>query len=160
MSKGLIMGVFSLLAFIAGIAAAIKLSAIVSQWLDANTGIGTIWLPVISFAVVFIGVVLLVKWGAGMIENIVDFAMLGWINKIGGALMYIMLYGFLISVALFYLSKSGIISEDQIAASRLFPVLQPMGPWVIDGIGLIIPIFKDLFQQLTDFFERIKTTPA
>lgn len=152
------MGVFSLLAFVAGIAAAMKLSTVVAEWLDANTSIGTIWLPVISFAVVFIGVVMLVKWGAGMVENVVDLAMLGWINKIGGALIYIMLYGFLISVVLFYLSKAGFISEEQITASRLYPVLQPMGPWVIDGLGLVIPIFKDLFQELADFFDRIKTT--
>lgn len=160
MSKGLIMGVFSLLAFVAGIAAAMKFSAIVSEWLETNTDIGTIWLPIISFGVVFIGVVLLVKWAGGMLENVIDFAMLGWINKIGGAIMYVMLYAFIISVVLFYISKAGIIGVEQIKASRLYPVLQPMGPWVIDGIGLIIPVFKDLFQQLSDFFERINPTEA
>mgnify|MGYP000025212124 CR=1 FL=1 len=156
LTKGLIMGVFSLLAFIAGIAAAVKLSAVVAAWLQSNSNIGTTWLPVISFALVFIAVVLIVRWSAKLIENIADFAFLGWVNKIGGALMYMTLYAFILSVVFFYMNQLGILTNTATSDSKLYQLLQPFGPFVVDGIGKIIPIFKDLFNQLTNFFGNIK----
>ncbi len=157
LKKGLIMGVFSLLAFIAGIAAALKLSAVVAIWLQENSNIGITWLPVISFALVFIGVVLLIKWGAKLIENIADIALLGWVNKGGGALMYLAIYGLIISVAFFYLKQLGILTDAATSESKLYHLLQPFGPFVIDGIGKILPIFKDLFNQLSTFFGNIES---
>lgn len=150
------MGVFSLLAFIAGIAAALKLSAVVAIWLQKNSNIGTTWLPVISFALVFIGIVLLIRWAAKLIENIVDFALLGWVNKGGGALMYVILYAFILSVVLFYMAQLGILTDAATSDSKLYQTLQPFGPYVMDGIGRIIPLFKDLFNQLSTFFGSIK----
>ncbi len=49
LSKGFIVGIFSLLAFIIGLAAAIKFSAIVAAYLSKNVISATKWLPVISF---------------------------------------------------------------------------------------------------------------
>ena len=54
LSKGLIVGIFSLLAFIIGLAAALKLSALVAAYLNKNVLSATKWLPVISFLLVFI----------------------------------------------------------------------------------------------------------
>jgi uncharacterized protein YqeY len=55
--RGLIVAVFSIFAFIAGIAAAMKLSVVVAGYLKDSVNISAKWLPFISFAVVFIGVV-------------------------------------------------------------------------------------------------------
>ena len=59
--RGLIVGVFSLLAVIIGLAAAIKLSAVVASHIGEAVKISDRWLPVLSFAVVFIAVVLLIR---------------------------------------------------------------------------------------------------
>jgi membrane protein required for colicin V production len=42
-----------------------------------------------------------------------------------------------------------------IKASVTYRFIQPWGPVVIDNFGKVIPIFKDLFQQLSDFFEKL-----
>ena len=45
LQKGLIIGLFSLIAFIVGLAAALKLSSVVASYLDNSTTISSKWLP-------------------------------------------------------------------------------------------------------------------
>ena len=59
--KGLIIAVFSIVAFIIGLAAALKLSTAVASWLGNSVSVNTKWLPFISFALVFFIVILLVQ---------------------------------------------------------------------------------------------------
>src|ERR1700741_3998537 len=100
--NGLIVGVFSLLAFIIGLAAALKLSVVTAGYLADLISINPKWMPLISFAIVFILVVLLVRWAAGLIQKTIEFAWLGWANKLGGILFYLILYILIFSVILFY----------------------------------------------------------
>lgn len=102
LSKGLVIAIFSILAFVIGIAAALKLSAVVANYLGTNTKIYSTWLPVLSFIIVFILVVILVRIGAKFIEKTFQLVMLGWLNKICGAIFYVLLYTLIFSVFLFY----------------------------------------------------------
>ena len=45
-----------------------------------------------------------------------------------------------------------LLKEETIAASKSYWFLQPIAPKVIAGFGAIIPIFKNMFQQLETFF--------
>ena len=153
--RGLIVAVFSIFAFIAGIAAAMKLSVVVADYLKDSVNISAKWLPFLSFAVVFIGVVLLIRWAASLLEATVEMAMMGWANKIGGIILYAILYMFTLSVVLFFVNKVKLISDEAIANSVTWPFLQPMGPWIIDGFGKLVPAFKNMFTELGNFFDGL-----
>lgn len=154
-SKGLILGIFSLLAFIIGLAAALKLSAIVAHHLETSTGSTAKWLPVLSFMLVFIVVVVVVNLGARIIKKTISLAMLGWLDKIGGIVLYVILYTIIFSVILFFAEKIFLVKPETIAASSVHDYVLPWGPKVINNLGKIIPVFKDLFTQLQSFFENI-----
>jgi membrane protein required for colicin V production len=154
-NRGLIVAVFSLLAFIVGLAAAVKLSAVVAGWLGENVNVSKEWLPVVSFALVFIGVVLLVRMGAKMIEKSVQLVMLGWVNRLGGIAFFAILYLIILSIAIFYAEQLGLLKPDVIKASKTYSFVKPWGPKVIDGLGSVIPWFKGLFQELESFFGRV-----
>ena len=154
-SKGLIVGIFSFIAFIIGLAAALKLSAIVAHHLESGTGISGKWLPVISFAFVFIIVVFLVNIGARILKKTISMAMLGWVDRLGGIILYIILYTIIFSVLLFFGTKTLIIKPETIAASHVYNFVSPWGPKVIDSLGKILPVFKGLFSQLESFFDNI-----
>ncbi|MBS4065445.1 MAG: CvpA family protein [Chitinophagaceae bacterium] len=153
--KGFIIAVFSVVAFIAGIAAALKLSASVAAWLGTTTNIGTRWLPFLSFLLVFIAVVLLVRLGAKFIEGAVTFVLLGWLNKILGIILYAVLYIIILSVFLFYTQQMNVFAATTIQESVTYPYIIPWAPKVIDAIGTVIPWFKDLFQELGTFFGTV-----
>lgn len=154
-SKGLIVGIFSFLAFIIGLAAALKLSVVVAHHLETSSGITGKWLPVISFALVFIIVVLLVNLGARIIKKTASIVMLGWVDKIGGILLYVIIYTIIFSVILFFAEKTFLLKPETVAASSVHDYVAPWGPKVMDNLGKIIPLFKDLFIQLQSFFENL-----
>lgn len=153
--KGLVLAIFSIVGFIVGLAAALKLSAVVANWLDGTTNISAKWLPVISFLLVFIIVILIIRTAGKALESTIEWALLGWVNKLGGILLYAAAYTIVYSVMLFYAEKLHLFSADTIKASVCYAYIEPLAPAIMNGIGAIIPWFKDMFTQLQDFFEKV-----
>jgi membrane protein required for colicin V production len=152
--RGLLIAIFSFLGIVIGLAAAIKLSATVADYLKDSIRVSARWLPILSFLLVFIGVVILVRWVANLIQAAMDMAMLGWINKIGGAALYIIIFTAAYSVFLFYGTSAHILSPHAVSASVTYPYIKPWGPGVVNSFGKIIPLFKDMFIRLENFFSH------
>ena len=81
--------------------------------------------------------------------------MLGWLNTIGGILLYAGLYIFIFSILIFYADQLGIIKPETKNESVAYAYVQPWGPKLMDGLGKIIPVFKDMFKDLEDFFDGV-----
>ena len=150
--RGLIVGIFSFLAIIIGLAAAMKLSTVVAGYIGEAVKISDEWLPVISFAVVFIIIVLLVRLGANAIQRTAEVAMLGWVNRISGIVLYAALYITVFSVLVFYSEQVHLIKQQTIDKSVSYSFIQPWGPKAINAFGVVIPAFKDMFAELERFF--------
>lgn len=86
-TRGLIVALFSLVAAVLGLAAALKLTAITALYVQEHWEMHSRWLPVICFVCLFLGVILLVRLGAGALQKLVELVMLGWLNKLGGILL-------------------------------------------------------------------------
>ena len=153
--KGLIIAIFSIVALIVGLAAALKLSATVAAYLQNSISISGKWLPFLSFAMVFGLVAVLVGMGGKLIEKTFEMALLGWANRIGGILLFVILYTIIFSIFLFYAEKIHLFEEATIQSSKVFPFIKPWGPKVINAFGTILPIFKDMFTQLSNYFESL-----
>ena len=153
--RGLIVGVFSLVALIVGLAAAIKLSTVVAGYIGKAVKLSDTWLPIISFAAVFIIVVLLVRIGANILQKTVEIAMLGWVNRLGGIVFYIAIYIIAWSVILFYVEQVNLVKPETIHKSVTYTFIQPCGPWVINGFASVIPPFKHMFAELQSFFSGV-----
>ena len=153
--KGLVVAVFSLLAFIIGLAAALKLSTVVAMYLGANTSVSQRWLPILAFAVVFFIVVLLVRLGAKIIKGGLRMAMLGWVNKLGGVVFYLLLYLFIFSIVLFYAAQLHLLKTETIQTSTTYPIIYPLAPVILDTLGNIVPVFKNMFSSLENFFDNL-----
>ena len=153
--KGLILALFSIISFIIGLAAALKLSVVVAGYLKGTISVSSKWLPFVSFIAVFFITVLLVRWGAKLIEKSFQLVLLGWVNRIGGVILYVLLYMTILSIFLFYAEKLQLLPPSAFRSSQTFPILQPWGPKLIDSFGKIIPIFKDMFTELENFFSGL-----
>lgn len=155
LSRGFVVALFSFFAIIIGVAAAMKFSYLVANWLQQSFAINGAWLPILSFGIVLIGVIFLVRWVANLIQAALTIAMLGWLNKLGGVILYLFIYLFVYSIVLFYLTKLHFIGPETIAGSNTYNLIEPFGITAIDILGSILPIFKDIFQQLSIFFESL-----
>jgi membrane protein required for colicin V production len=150
--KGFVVAIFSFIALFVGLAAALKLSAFVANRLKTSVNVSSGWLPFLSFLVVFIIAVLLVNWGGKLIQKVFEMVLLGWVNRIAGIILYALVYTIIYSVFLFYAEKIHLFSTTTFQSSQTWPVIKPLGPKVIDAFGKILPVFKNMFKELEDFF--------
>ncbi|MFM7645719.1 MAG: CvpA family protein [Sphingomonadales bacterium] len=154
--RGLIVGVFSFVAVLVGLAAAVKLSVVASDYMRQYTSLAGGWIPLLSFFAVFVAVVLLIRLAANAIEEAVKVITLGWANKVGGVLLYAALFTLTYSVVLFYLSSMGLFSKETIQDSVTISVLLKLGPWTIEKMAIVFPLFKDMFSALQQFFSDVR----
>jgi len=159
-TKGFIVALFSFLAFIIGLAAALKLSTLAASYIGNAVNISQRWLPVLAFFVVFLIVVLAIRLGAKMLEGVVKLAMLGWLNRLGGIIFYILIYFFIFSILLFYAQQLHILKPETIEASVSYPWIQPIAPKIMSIMGAVMPFFKDMFDQLLQFFQNVSGKKA
>lgn len=158
-SRGLIVSILSFLGILIGLAAAIKFSVTVSVWLDDKTDISAQWLPFLSFILIMIAVILAVRWIANITEAAVEIVLLGWLNKLGGIILYVLVYLMVYSIVLFYATQMGLLKEETIKASQTYGIIEPWGIKAINALGYIIPFFKDMFTDLQNFFDNL-TEPS
>lgn len=153
--RGLIVALFSMVAMIIGMAAALKLSAVAANYLGNTVTASGKWVPVLSFILVFLAVLLLVHLGGKLVEGSFELISMGWLNKLGGIFFYALLYITLFSVFLFYAEKMHWIDEAAIRKSVTYPYIQPLAPDIISLFGKMIPALKDVFGELEAFFGRV-----
>ena len=155
-THGFIRAIFSVIALVLGLAAAMKLSVMAAAYLQDSVSLPAKWLPVISFTLVFTAVVLLIRMASGLLQKAAEAITLGWLNKLAGIALYLAVYTIIFSVVLFYADKIHLINKEALLASRIYPSIQPMGPAVINAIGFVVPVFKNMFHELEQFFGKFR----
>ena len=78
--------------------------------------------------------------------------MLGWLNKLGGIIFYVAIYTVVFSVLLFYAEQVNLVRSETIEKSISYSFVQPWGPRVINSVGSIVPLFRDMLEL---FFENV-----
>lgn len=153
--KGIIISLFSIIALLVGIAAALKLSQTFVVLLSEKYPTVAKWTPIFVYIIVFLIVAWIVRLFAKFLEKSVEMAALGWLNKIAGGLLYIFLISIIFSLFLWLLTRMGTLSAKEIAASHTYSTLEPLAPKIFKEIGKVIPLFKDSFQDLSNLFGKL-----
>ncbi|MCB0698708.1 MAG: CvpA family protein [Chitinophagales bacterium] len=153
--KGIIVAAFSLIAIVLGIICALKLSERLASYLLSAGYVSSGWAQLLSYVVLFIGVVWLVRIIAKAIESAASMAMLGWANKGIGGLLYAFL-AVTVCSSIFWLGREmQLLSEETIAASKTYPYIEPVAPWIADKVGMVLPFLKNVFADLQTFFTNV-----
>jgi len=149
-TKGFIIEAASLAALVLGIYGSIKLSAGLSAFLISEFNMNPNYIPIISLALIFIVIVLLVHLLAFLLSKLVDLVSLGFINRLFGSIFNIIKYSLIISVFLVILNninrKALILPEKQMNSSIFYYPLSVLTP-------LLYPYLR------YNFIPRQKITP-
>ena len=141
LTSGLIMEVSRLVALIAGVYLAVRFAQELSEYLYQNTDLTNEFLPIISFAIIFVGVVLLVHLFAKAIEKLAKAVALGWANKTAGALFGVFRMTFMLSIVIMMLTQFELLSKfnrgETAEASFLYVPVTQVAPF-------ILPILEDI----------------
>jgi membrane protein required for colicin V production len=124
--NGLVVAIFSIVGWILGIYAAFRFADVAAGYLKGTLDMSPKTLYILSFIIVFLIVMLLVHLGAKLVEKTVELAFMGWLNRIGGIFFYVLLYTLIFSVMIFFADKFKLLSDETIAASRVYPWVKPL----------------------------------
>jgi membrane protein required for colicin V production len=82
--RGLIIEVFTVLALVVGIYCGIHFSDYTSDLIKTKLDVTSIYLPVVSFAIIFIGIAIGIYFIGKLLEKVVKIVQLSLLNKLGG----------------------------------------------------------------------------
>jgi len=159
-SKGLVVGLFSLIALVLGAAAALKLSGAFALFMNREVGHPSPLWPVVAFVVIFLAVALVVRLVALMLEKALQLAMMGWVNRLGGVLLYGCAYVILFSILVWFANQLYLIPPTLKTSSRTYGWIAPLAPRIVSLTAEVIPWFRDVFHQLELFFQQIAPLAA
>lgn len=138
--KGLIAEVASLAALILGIWGAIKFSYITSEFLIENFNLQTEYLNLISFAVTFVVIVILVHIVGSAVTKMIDVVMLGFVNKLAGLVFGVIKSALILSIILVVFDKIDedvhILSEKTKENSRMYEPIRSFAPTIFPFIDV------------------------
>lgn len=154
-TRGLIVAAFSVLAILLGMLCALKMSQSFGAWLLAHGYTTAGWAPFVSYIVLFVGVVILVRLIAKMLQSAVESIMLGTVNKLAGGLLYGLLGAVVWSSILWLCGKMNVFSPELIAQSKTYSWMSQIAPWFFGFAGHLLPFAKDVFGNLTHFFDEV-----
>ncbi|KAA5533471.1 CvpA family protein [Taibaiella lutea] len=152
-SKGIVIALFAVLSVIIGIFCAIKFSGFIANLIfkDATP----FWVPFLSYVIVFIGVVFLVRLGAKAIDKLMKVAFLGFFNRICGALLYGLLITLVFSSFLWFFNHWGMIKPETKNASYSYNFLIVFAPKAFSLIGILFPFAKNLFKDFSSIIDSV-----
>jgi len=154
-TRGIIVAAFSVIAILLGILCALKLSQSLATWMLAKGFITSGWAQVISYIILFVGVVLIVRLIARLLQKAVEGMMLGVVNKLIGGLLYTFLGIILWSSLLWIGARMNIITPETIASSKTYHYVSGIAPWFFEMAGKLLPFVKDTFSNLEHFFDTV-----
>lgn len=153
--RGILVALGASLAFILGLVFAFSFSARGSVYLLDRGWASASWAPVLSFVILFFGLVWICRYLIKLLEGLLSGVMLGWVNRGLGAILYLSIGAVALSTFLWLANSAHLISTDTLFQSKSYPYLKPIAPWVFEHIGALIPFIKESLQDLKHFFEQV-----
>ncbi|MBR5862710.1 MAG: CvpA family protein [Bacteroidales bacterium] len=126
--KGFISQVISIVSIIAGVWVSFKFSTQVGEWLGQHIEAAENVLKLISFVIIMIAVFAGLALIGKLLEGLIKFVMLGWVNKLLGVVFALLktglIVGLLIMVFCSLNNNLHLVSDDILAESVLFTPLK------------------------------------
>tara|TARA_B100001057_G_scaffold455981_1_gene502952 strand:+ start:3389 stop:3937 length:549 start_codon:yes stop_codon:yes gene_type:complete len=144
-SKGIVNELATLIALVAGIYGAVHFADNFHPYLKEHFAIESSFLPIVSFAIAFIGIVIAVKLIGFIIDKIVKAVALGTISRLLGGIFGVLKTAFILSALLLIVNTVDhylkLIPSEQKKQSVLYKPISNMIPSIIpkvkDGDSLI-----------------------
>ena len=140
--KGFISQVISIVSIIAGVWVSFEFASIVATWISQYIQASESILGLVAFALIMVGVFVLLGVIGRFLESIVKFVMLGWLNKLLGIVFSLIKSGLIIGLVIMLFSSINnnfhLVDEQVLAQSTLYTPLKDMAYTVFPYLKSLI----------------------
>ncbi|MEO9892682.1 CvpA family protein [Aurantibacter sp.] len=138
LKNGLLVELASIIALIAGIYGAIHFSYYVGDYLSENMNWDERYISTASFIITFILIVIGVNLLAKLLTKVANFAMLGLLNKIAGALFGALKVAVILGAILVFIERAnsslGMVKKDSVQESVLYEPIKEIGVFIFSKV--------------------------
>jgi membrane protein required for colicin V production len=138
LKNGLFMEIASIVALIAGIYGAIHFSYITGDYLSEHLEWDEHNMSIIAFVVTFVLIIIIVHLAGKLLTKVANFAMLGLLNKIAGAIFGTLKVAILLGAALIFFDRMdstlNIMDENTKKESMLYQPIKDIGALIFDKV--------------------------
>lgn len=139
-TKGLILQAAMLAALIFGFWGARQFSGLTMGLITEHTSFTTQYLPLISFLITFIAIVIAIHFLARMLEKLLQAVALGFVNRMAGLLFSLIKTAFIVSAILFALNAANaygqFLPDKELQKSKLYTPLSMFIPMLFPNMTL------------------------
>ena len=151
--NGLIKAILSFFSLFIGLIVAYQLAGWVANQLKQHTKIESHWLPFISFVIILLIVLFLVKWVTGLLQQTAEQLLLGWLNKIMGIVLYSFIYLTIWSAIVYFLQILGVLEAANMKDAISYSYLQKWWPYCMEKMSLWLPTIKTTITTFSSTFK-------
>ena len=151
--NGFIKALLSFFSFFIGLIVAYQLAGWVARQLKEYTKIESYWLPFISFIIVLLAVLFLIRWVSGLLQQTAEVLMLGWLNKLLGIVLYGFIYFTIWSALVYFLQILGVLEAVKMKDAYSYSYLQKWWPYCTDKMSQWLPFIKTTIATFPNPFK-------
>lgn len=155
-SRGIIRTIFVVISVFLGFAFAMKFSSAAETMLSGVIKANETILPVISFVITFLFVMIIIRLFAGVLEAIVDAADLELLNKFAGGILFCVLGLLVYSGILIFLERTRLLTPEALAASEFYPYLKAFPAKLSSIASKFFPFLDKLWGSTMDAVDNAK----
>lgn len=150
--NGVIYSLFSMAGWFLGIIAALKFSYLVVNLLHGVVSWGPKTLAIISFGLVFLFVLILMRAIAWSLEQVLKAASMNLPNQIIGGFLHSLIGLYVLCVFIWFMNRLDVFPASQKEHSHVYPYISNLAPKVVSVTGKVVPVFRDSFTKLDQLF--------
>lgn len=152
-SRGILIEVISVVAFIISVVAGFKLLGLAVEWLSPYLaqGITQKLLPYFGFSIIFFPIIFLIVRLGWLLRRTIKYTLLGSFDSLAGAIAGVFTWAFGISVFLWLLDAVAIrLPKGSTEHTYVYPVVRPLAPTIIGKLT------KDVIPKADDQYRKWK----
>ena len=159
--RGLIMQATALLSILLGVYIAVKFSGMLASWIT-GFGVGTQAVFIASFALTFVGILILSRLLGHVGQKIVQLALLGWLNRLLGVVFSLAKMTLVISITLLIVNtvdrELHFMPRDQVEKSKLYTPISRLAPLLLPYLdfGKLKSTFHELDRRMDKTMEEFR----
>lgn len=152
--NGLIKAIISFFSLFIGLVLAYQFAGFVASQLKQHTKIESQWLPFISFLIIVILSLLILKWISGLLQNTAEWLMLGWLNKLLGIILYGLIYFTIWSAIIYFLQILGVLEASKMKDTYTYKYIAQWWPICMEKLSSWAPFIKNYFSTLSNSVQQ------
>jgi membrane protein required for colicin V production len=152
--KGFLLEVVGIIAFVLALIGGLKLMQWGMEVLQKNYNLTGKLIPILSFILIFVAIVILVSIVGALLKNVVHLTLLGSLDKLAGSILGIFKWAFGLSMILWFFNSIGYAFPEEFSLnSFLYPEIFGFAPMMLGFLSGIFPFLGQILKIIAGYFE-------